>query len=123
VHRPEAETVATAWSDESHVTWAVTTCEVPFEKLAVAVNCVVCPADAIDKLPETVIDVSVACCVGAEGLEEPPPHAARKTQIRRADIGSKAALRGALVPSRRAAEDGRMMTLPESGGTPLVSCQ
>ena len=80
VTTPVEDTVATAAFDDCHVAWLVTFCVVPFDRLAVAVNCAVAPtagADPVTATDETVGDADGEGAVGCEDVEVPPlpPHA------------------------------------------------
>jgi len=79
---PALDTVATAASDDCQVACAVTSCVVPVDSVAVAVNWLVSPTAG--EFPLTAIELTVAVgATGVEGVEEEeeefPPHPARRS--------------------------------------------
>lgn len=70
VTRPELDTVATAVFDDCQLACDVTLCVVPFDNVAVAVNCAVAPT--VGTVPATESDATVGAGVGVDTVGEPP---------------------------------------------------
>jgi hypothetical protein len=73
VTNPVDETVATLALVDSQVAWFVTVWVVPFESVAVAVNCAESPGFADVEGAVTVTTVTVGVSVGFVGVLDPPP--------------------------------------------------
>ncbi len=80
--RPELLMDATVASEECHVAAEVMSFVVLSLYVAMAVNCSVRPATTDDEVALTLTELTVADCVGVEGLLDPPPQATEQTQVR-----------------------------------------